>query len=508
MSTVAIVVDSVDITSAVIFSTATFEQNFGGVPGTFSFTVRDPNRTLSFATGKEMSLTVDGIRMFGGYVMQVSMGHQAPAADTANISTYDLRTWTLRGSDYNVIFDKRVIRNTADYLTAIHVAGPTDGEILKQYVGSYSDCSDFTTTGIQNITTPPGPAGDTWAQGTKLRDIFASLYLFGGAIWYINGSKDFIYVPYEAAEKRWGFSDQPNLTAITASPNSYQGATYPFRAVEGQEDGSYIVNDALIWGGSKFAGAAGGTVFARVQDATSQSAHGRWQMAEPHFGEAHYMLQAGVDARADVVVNGPPGTDAYGEQKGLTNPQWQFTFTWFSDDVPLLTGTPNHLVAGDIVTIVLNTFGVTKLLPLRTLRTSFPDALLGGSLTDRVVQFEGTFGLQLGDPFTLWRYILANQSRAAATVADAPTAVNDSSTTTVYGAIGQFVPTPATDGATTLFSIPFGYISGTLEVWLNGLLQRLTTDYAETDNVAGTFTMTTAPATTDSLIVLCLTLGV
>jgi hypothetical protein len=506
MSTVAIVVDAVDITSSVMFGTASFEQSFGGVPGTFQFTVRDPSRTLSFTTGVEMSLAVDGIIMFGGYVTQVSMGHMAPAADTSNLSTYNLRTWTLRGTDYNIIFDKRVFRNTADYLKRIEVSNTMDGAILRNLVTNYSDCSDFTTTGILDIATMP-TAGDVVAQGTKLRTEFANISFFGGAIWYIDGSKNFIYAPFEDVEKRWGFSDQPNNAAITVSPNSYQGATRGFRQVEAQEDGTFIVNDALIWGGSQFAGAAGGTVFSRQQDATSQTTYGRWQMAETHFGETHYKTQAGVDARADVIVEGPPGVDIYGQQKGLRYSQWQFTFTWFSVDVPLLSGVPNHLVAGDIVTIVMNVFGVTKLLPLRTLRTSFPDALVvDGDPSNRVVQFDGTFGLQLGDPFTLWRYILANQDRAASTVSDSPTAVGDGSTTTVYGAIGQFVPTPACDGATVLFTIPFGYVPGTLVVYLNGLIQRPTTDFVETDYVAGTFTLTSAPISTDNIVVTCLTL--
>jgi hypothetical protein len=513
MSSVVIIVDSSDITDAVIFSSASFDQQFGGVAGTFSITVRDPDRTLSFATGVEMSLDIDGQRMFGGYVTQVSMGHQAPAADTNDLDTYQLRTWTLRGSDYNIIFDKRVARRTSDYLTYITLSGPSDGEILTDLVDNYSDCSDFTTTGITNITNPPGDGNDVIAQGTKLRVEFANMSFFGGAVWYIDGNKNFIYVPFEDVEKRWGFSDQPNHDGITASPASFQGSTIGFRQVEAQEDGTYIVNDALIWGGSAFAGTSGGTVFARAEDATSQSTYGRWQIAEAHFGEKGYQIQDGVDARADVIVNGPPGADIYGQQKGLRYSQWQFQFTWFSTDVPTLSGVPDHLTAGDIVTIEMNVFGVTKLLPLRTLRTSFPDALLGADPAGRVVQFDGTFGLQLSDPFTLWHFILNNQTRAAQQVSNTPSAVNDSDTVTVYGALGQFQPTPATDNSTVLFGIPFGYIPGTLQVYQGttggsgAALLQWGVDFTETDNEAGTFTMTVAPPATDYLLVVCYTLA-
>lgn len=512
MSTVAIVVGGNDITNSVIFSSCSFETQFGGVPGTFSMTVRDPNRTLSFQSGTEMYMTIDGVRQFGGYVTQVSMSHMAPAADTSSLSTYNLRTWILRGTDYNIIFDKRVWRNTADYLSSINLTGVNqDGPALIDLVTNYADLSGFTTTGITSTASLNADA--VVQQGEKLRTTFQTYSFFGGTIWYIDANKNFIYKPIESAEKRWGFSDQPNHNAITVSPSSYQGATTGFRSVEGQEDGSYIVNDALVWGGGPFAGSSGGTVFSRSQDSTSQSTYGRWQLAETHFGESGYGIQAGVDARSDVIVNGPPGADVYGQQKGLRYPQWQFTFTWTSNDVPLLSGVPDHLVAGDIVTIEMNVFGVTKLLPLRSLRVSFPDAISDPTdQSTRIVQFDGTFGLQIGDPFTLWRYILSSQARINNTNTT-PTAVTTTSTSTVYGAYGQFDPSPAPDNSTTLFTLPFGYISGTLQVYqgttggAGAALLRPGVDFTESDNVAGEFTMAVAPPATDYLIAIDLTLS-
>lgn len=54
-------------------------------------------------------------------------------------------------------------------------------------------------------------------------------------------------------------------------------------------------------------------------------------------------------------------------------------------------------------------------------------------------------------------------------------------------------PTPATDGSQTIFTLPDSesYVSGLLEVFLDGLLQIKDTDYSET--TATTFTMTAAP---------------
>lgn len=489
MSTVAIIVDGNDVTSEVLFATATFEQQMNAVPGTFSFTVRDPNRTLSFSTGKEVSLDVDGLRMFGGYLTQVSMIHLAPAADTSDLGDYNLRAWLLKGTDYNIIFDRRVVRNTADYLSSIHLTELTDGAELRSIVDNYSDCSDFSTAGIEDIADIPGDE-DFIQQGTKLRQWFENLSFFGGAVWYIDGNKNFIYTPFESVTKTWGFSDAPNhVTSIG------------FRQVEAVEDGSYIQNDALIWGGSEFAGSGGGTVFARVQDATSQSTYGRWQIGETHFGELHYKTQVGVDARANVIVLGPPGADIEGQQKGLRYSQWQFTFTWFSVDVPAA----DHVVPGDIMDIEMTVFGVNKLLPLRSLRISFPDAFVNDGT--HLVEFHGTFGLQLSDPFTLWRYLLKVQNRIGVGAALSPAAVTSSSTSTVYGAMFQGAPTPTPNGAATVFSIPFGYISGSVQLYKNGLIQRPGIDFNETDAVAGEITTLFVPSALDTLYIVCTTLA-
>lgn len=494
MSTIAIVIDSVDRTSAVMFERSSFTQNMNAVPGNFDITIRDPDRTLSFTTGAEITLTVDGIVLFGGYVTQVSMIHLAPAADTSNLSTYDLRAWNLRGTDYNIIFDRRVWRNTADYLHAIDLSAFTmDGAILRELVDNYADLSDFDSAGIEDIASIP--TGDVIQQGDKCRKEFENLSFFGGAVWYARGDKTIIYTPFETVTKSWGFSDAP-------SGPSQIG----FRQVEAIEDGSYIENDVLIWGGSEFAGSSGGTVFSRAEDATSQSTYGRWQYAETHFGERGYKTQAGVDARADVIVNGPPGADIYGQQKGLRYSQWQFTFTWFAVDVP----GRDHVVAGDIVEIDMTTFSVDKLLPLRSLRITFPDAFEADGT--HMVQFEGTFGLQVADPFTLWAYLLRQQTRLS-TIQVMPAAVNESSTTTVYGAQFQGVPTPATDNTTTVFTIenasgPVSYIPTTLQVYIGdvgtpGLALLISgTDFTESDPAAGEFTMTSAPASTKVLYAL------
>jgi len=52
-------------------------------------------------------------------------------------------------------------------------------------------------------------------------------------------------------------------------------------------------------------------------------------------------------------------------------------------------------------------------------------------------------------------------------------------------------PTPATDGVQKVFTVANSYVSGLLEVFMDGLLQIKDTDYTETTST--TFTMTNAP---------------
>lgn len=58
------------------------------------------------------------------------------------------------------------------------------------------------------------------------------------------------------------------------------------------------------------------------------------------------------------------------------------------------------------------------------------------------------------------------------------------------------------DGSTTLFTITGGYEPGFLDVFVNGVKQRITTHYTETDSDAGTFTFVQAPKTNDYVDVI------
>lgn len=507
-SVVVITLGGADITNRVIFESASFENLINAQPGVCEFTCLDPSQDFDPITGDEITLEVDGVLLWGGYLTQVSRTHPF-AADLVPVdpNDYSKRYWILRGVDFNILFDKRVVRRTANYVNSIpSIAGSTqDGAAITSLFTNYIDTpAGFdVSTYVDDITTVSSNGTSPWSyvqQGTKVREQMDQLTFRSAAVYYFDAAKNLHWHAIEDIESRWGFSDQPNNVAITASPVEFQNATYGFREVEATEDGTGLVNDALIWGGSEWAG-AGSTVFKRTQDTTSQTNHGRWQVGEAHFGEPDFGIQDDVDARANAIVLGPPGADAYGQLKGLRYSQWSFGFAWHDKDVPSISGTKIHLTPGQLVTIELATFGETKLLPLRSLRISFPEGNPADSST--YVRFDGQFGLQLSDAFTLWRYLVKRQDRPIPSIST----VDSSSPSTPYGALFQGEPTPATDGATTVFTIPFGYIPGTTQVFKDGILQVPGTAYTESDYEAGQITVSPAPAGGTELWVVCRTLA-
>lgn len=458
----------VEITENVIFASAKFTTLMNGIPGPFEITVRDPNQEYDFITGHELYLYLDDEKVYGGYITQISATYIMPADKIEDAGTYDKRAWVLRGVDFNINFDRRVIRRTADYLTALPFVAVDvfDGEALIFLIDNYLDFPTFDTSNMDNVQyfNIEGPSGRTGAyvqQGSKWRDQMQNTAQLAGALYFINANKEIHYHGYDTLESTWGFSDDPDSVD-----------TFGFREVEVTRDGSVIVNDALVWGGSQFAG-TGGTVFNRTIDVTSENTYGRWQTAEVHFGEEGYGIQAGVDARADAIVNGPPGANAYNQQKGLRFPQWTAKFTFFSTDIPAIPQ------PGYIFPITLSAFGIDMPLPMRSLTMTFPEVDGNGAA---LVKMVGDFALLVSDPWTLWAYLRKATERVITSVVGS---TPDGATTTIFGAYGSFAVTSLGAG---LYSIPFGYIPGTLLVYdSGGLLMTPGTVITESNPVAGIF---------------------
>jgi hypothetical protein len=199
----------------VLYETARFENQMGAVPGTFQFVCIDKDQTLDFVTGKRIILTLDDVPVYGGFVTVVGRRFAFPVVDTVHRDPTEVkeRQWFLSGVDYNILFDKLVLRNTRDYLHAIpNVAvGQSDYIILTTMLASYLDVPSWLTSDIDNtvIQNPDHvwawvPQGSTWR--SQMEDLAAA----NGQIWYIDPTGELQWHAVESGGSDWGFSDVPD----------------------------------------------------------------------------------------------------------------------------------------------------------------------------------------------------------------------------------------------------------------------------------------------------------
>jgi hypothetical protein len=440
-----------------------------------------------------VTLTIDGTLYFSGPVMQVISQLALPVDDTTDPEEVRTREYVLRGVDWNILFDKRIVYNVASPTTGLNIFSPgtTDVSVLETFFDDYIDLTGDglnVTTFVEEVgdPTPDGADGTYVNPGDPWRKQMESIAGITGAIWYIDAGKNFHYQAYETNTPAWGFSDVPNHTT-----------TFGFRDLEYTEDATNLINQALVWGGSEF-GSTGVTkkvVFGEDENVVSQGVHGRWQRAETHFNEAGFFENSGCEIRATNIVYGSPGSKSNGDdQQGLQYPQQNIRLTWFGG------GVPTPLEPGSVVDVTLNVFGdppIELSLPVRQITITFP--------TSTEVQFEGFLGIQTSDPWSLWKYMRAQNTRPTRE----PTVIttSDGSAPATPGSLVQVVPTPDPDGSNTTFVLPDPYQATTLQVFLfsvgvtGGTLQRRGIDYNETDPLTGVFDFITAPLNTDTLYV-------
>jgi hypothetical protein len=585
----------IDITDHVVFADAYFELQAAAVPGSFHLTVKDPDRTLGFDAGGVIELWVGTVKMFGGFVTVPTKDFFFPA-DSANRPGMT-RRWSLDGVDFNLLLDKRVLRNPSDYTHAIPKILRTSGHYNDEYIiGTFSSYFDLAFSGgntldvfskvslvndfsytvltgtvskssgsvtitgsgtkfleeldIGNLISIAGGGGTdvltvatiasntsltvktapthsasgqqgrqlhngwTWpTQGSTMREVLDALVIettiYGGTacVYWVDGNAALNWVGLQQTVAPWGFSDIPDPVA---SPTPFIG----WRDGAASEDGSSVINDVFVWGGSPLG--SGGTVkVAHKWNDTSILEHGRWQMAENHPGEDGYKSQGQVNARANALISGTTsGTSPVTGAQGLVNPDTQYTLTWFAHDVPMDGGVRQHLIPGNVTTLNLWSFsednGATPYaidVPLRQVRITFPTLPSTNPGADGLayVQFEGTFGLQMADPVWWWAFL--RTVRPAPQPAPIVT-TNNNSTIFPYGSYFTGTPQETPDGVRKVFSIIPTYQPGSLEVEINGIPQTPDSAFWETnpsDTSGGTFTFSAAPVATDTIVCRCRT---
>jgi hypothetical protein len=529
-STISIKYDDTEISQYVIYKTASFEMNANANPGRFSFMVKDTTRSLTFQPGKEVTLTIDGKKLFGGYVFIVKRMFAFPVVDTTTIAEVDARQWYLSGSDYNILFDKLVLNNPDDYTKALVADRDYDDLLIKNELSKYVDVPagfDWTSR-VQRIkkvgTSKYGYGFPT--QGTKFREAMEDFRKRTGATYFIDAELRLNFHAVAQSTNPWGLCDRGGVT-------NFIGA----RDITASHDGTEMVTDALVWTGNEvyadsesYQPEGGGLFFSRFPDPPAntevvdgtevwtaaeeqrgidrQNEWGRWQYAEHNFGEGNAPDLGAW--RAKHIVIGPAGAGGPEQEiGGLGQPLWDIQMTWFGHDVP----GGNHIPAGYLTNLILYALGesetnpLVQYLPMRHCTVTFP--VRPEIPSETYVMFQGSFGIEYSDHRKLWEAMRKGRRQTKNNLPDVvatQTATSrytefDAATPNVEPQYFSYMKLRATRQSPSVYTVGKAYITGTTDVYVNGLQYALNVNYTESNPDTGEITFNFDLETTDQVYV-------
>lgn len=295
----------IDVTPNVIWADTSFTQQAKTGAGTFRLTLKG---SCSWNGGQIVLVEIDGLRQFGGYVLQVERDYFFSAVP-------EPRT-TLFGTDFNILFDKLVCFNR-DW-TRQHRresgsgSGPyhpipdlpkdsTDKTVIQTYCEHYLDIPRREadpllyevpapialnyTDYVDAVGTPCPDTPFRMNDMDSFRLLMANCSQFTQAVWFIDAymnlhshSRDTVTAPATITDGAGGIS---------------------CRDLSIETDASMIVNDDLVWG-TLAQTVSGEVVGKHATDASSITSYGLWQHAEWHT-DMH--IQNHIDRRADIIVN-------------------------------------------------------------------------------------------------------------------------------------------------------------------------------------------------------------
>lgn len=349
MSTISIKVSDVDITDDVVIKDASFQSLVNGSPGSARLRVKDVGQTYDFNTGDSLTLDVDSVRVWGGYVIGAKKVYALSVIDTT--PHYPLtRLWEITGVDYNILFNKRIVWKESDptgKLDFKYEADTYDDTIINDIFDNYLtiDDDDLTRTGVERIAKAildvPGKThhGSVASASYTWKQMMDRVARATGGVYYISPTRVLTYVDVETATSSYDLTDTPT----DGNDVGYQGFTL-------LENGSDMVNDMFVWGAGT---GSDSVVSSRTQDSASIAEHHRWQLGLFTSG---LFRQASADIIADSYVYGTPQSHRGGKDDAVS-----FTIKVFEP----------RFTAGQVVDVTCGIFDYADALPIRSMTTTF-----------------------------------------------------------------------------------------------------------------------------------------
>jgi hypothetical protein len=252
-----------EMSSHVLFAETRFSSSANAIPGDMTIVMKDPDRSLSFRTGTQVQVFIDGVPLWGGILTTIRRKHFFPVVDSSDLTRIFDRKWLLSGPDFNILFDKRVIRDESDYFARISTPKGKVGQIIRRYLPQYIESGGVDLFTDVDDTEIAYPAGLWVGQGHYWREQMNDFAQYGGAVYYISATKALQFHSLNHVVSPWGFTDyQPDGVNLIG-----------FREADVNEEGISMITEALVWGGSSLPGEAsqnpnepGSVVFARYPD--------------------------------------------------------------------------------------------------------------------------------------------------------------------------------------------------------------------------------------------------
>lgn len=299
MSTIVIECDGVDITDDVIISDARFESHANAEPAQGNFRVLDWRNNLSynprtlFVSGKEVTIDVDGTRVWGGWITSVQYAYGFDVVDTTDPEDVE-RFFVVNVTDYNVLFSRRFLFDKDHPTRELKTfpVGTHDDDMIAYMVANYLDLTGDgidTSTHVHHVGTPNqyqefrlAAISDNWGQA------MTRIAQQPGAVFYINPDKKLVYRDDETETASHGLSDRPDTGQIG------------YREMEILSSATDMANDVMFWGAGL---GSSKMVFKRYKDQDSIDRHGRLQ-----YGvlAGDVWKQDTIDLMATSYVDGSP----------------------------------------------------------------------------------------------------------------------------------------------------------------------------------------------------------
>jgi hypothetical protein len=234
----------VEITGDCIWSGTEFTQMARTGPGTFTITMKGAHN--EFVGGEEIHFEIDGLRVFGGFVTDVERGYFFEAAVAPKT--------VLHGVDYNILFDRLVVRNWPWEFANHHKTGGDAGPyrnwpafkkgtmdddmieyVFKTYLLPDLPMGFDYESGVFPVATPAPES--PWVMpdpGSPLRVFMQSVSQITAGVWCID--------PYMVLQ----YHDRATVTAPYPLTDGLGGISS--RALSVTTDISQMMNDVLVWG--------------------------------------------------------------------------------------------------------------------------------------------------------------------------------------------------------------------------------------------------------------------